>query len=120
MENSRIEKLIKLAEKKGLIRPRVLTEVAIPRQYLSIACNRGELVRVGRGLYSLPDKILSEYRSLAEVCKRVPSGIICLLSALQYLEKEYLFYFIPGVTTLAKTQLFQVNNEKNRKKTLAT
>lgn len=76
MENSRIDKLIKLAEKKGLIRPRDLTEIAIPRQYLSIACNQGELVRVGRGLYSLPDKMYSEYRSIAEVCKRIPSGII--------------------------------------------
>lgn len=86
MKNSRIKQLIELARKKGLIRPRDLVEIAIPRQYLSIACKRGELVRVGRGLYSLPGKMFSEHRSLAEVCTRIPSGNICLLSALQFHE----------------------------------
>ena len=79
-----MEKLIELTQKKGLIRSRDLMEIRLPRQYLSIACKRGILERVGRGLYTLPDNMLIEHRSLAEVCKLVPSGIICLLSALQF------------------------------------
>jgi len=79
-----MEQLIDFVWKKGLIRPRDLVEIRIPRQYLSIACKQGKLKRVGRGLYSLPGKMLIENRSLAEVCKLVPSGIICLVSALQF------------------------------------
>jgi hypothetical protein len=38
--------------------------------------------KVGRGLYVLPEADLSERHSLAQACKRVPHGVICLLSAL--------------------------------------
>ncbi|MBI1290085.1 transcriptional regulator [bacterium] len=79
-----LDKLINLAETKGLIRPRDLTDHGIPRQYLKIACERGILERLDRGLYTLPGAMQSEHRSLAEVCKLVPHGVICLLSALQY------------------------------------
>jgi len=41
---------------------------------------------VGRGLYTLVDAAPSEHRSLAEVAKRVPRGIVCLLSALRFHE----------------------------------
>jgi len=43
----------------------------------------GQLERVGRGLYSLPNQAISENRSLAEVAIRVPRGVICLVSALR-------------------------------------
>ncbi|MFA6240070.1 MAG: type IV toxin-antitoxin system AbiEi family antitoxin domain-containing protein [Candidatus Hydrogenedentales bacterium] len=76
--------LLRLAEAKGLIRARDLDEYEIPRQYLSIACKRGLLERLDRGLYSIPGSIQSEHRSLAEVCALVPHGVICLLSALQF------------------------------------
>lgn len=79
-----LEVLLRVAETKGLIRARDLTEHGIPRQYLSIACERGLLERLDRGLYSLPGAIQSEHRSLVEVCKLVPHGVICLLSALQF------------------------------------
>jgi predicted transcriptional regulator of viral defense system len=39
---------------------------------------------VGRGLYSLAAAEPSENRTLAEVAKRVPGGVVCLLSALQF------------------------------------
>jgi predicted transcriptional regulator of viral defense system len=79
-----LEKLLQLAEIKGLIRSRDLTENGIPRQYLIIACERGVIERVDRGLYCIPGALQTEHRSLLEVCKRVPSGVICLLSALEY------------------------------------
>ena len=37
-----------------------------------------------RGQYKLPDAKVTENHSLAEACKRVPRGVICLLSALQF------------------------------------
>lgn len=79
-----LEKLLHLAEAKGLIRARDLAEHGIPRQYLSFACGRGLLERLDRGLYSLPGAVQTEHRSLVEVCALVPHGVICLLSALQF------------------------------------
>lgn len=79
-----LENLLRVAETKGLIRARDLADHGIPRQYLSIACERGLLERLDRGLYALPGAIQTEHRSLVEVCTLVPHGVICLLSALQF------------------------------------
>jgi predicted transcriptional regulator of viral defense system len=46
--------------------------------------DRSRLIQVGRGLYELAEKELTEHHSLAIACKRVPKGIICLLSALRF------------------------------------
>ena len=46
----------------------------------------GEIERVGRGLYRLVDVEPTEHYSIASVCARVPSAIVCLLSALQAYE----------------------------------
>ncbi len=37
-----------------------------------------------RGIYELPDADITEHQTLAQVCKRVPKGVVCLLSALQF------------------------------------
>jgi predicted transcriptional regulator of viral defense system len=44
----------------------------------------GELVRLGRGLYQLPDAPFDAQQSLAEATRLVPRGVICLTSALAY------------------------------------
>lgn len=46
----------------------------------------GQLQRVARGLYSLPDTEPTEHQTLIEVCQRVPKAVVCLLSALQFHE----------------------------------
>lgn len=84
MMTMHLEKLLQLAASQGLLRSRDLTEHGIPRQYLAIACERGLLERVDRVMYSIPGALQTEHRSLVEVCKRAPQGVICLLSALQY------------------------------------
>jgi predicted transcriptional regulator of viral defense system len=45
---------------------------------------QGRLERIARGLYRLPDLETTEHSSLAEACSRVPTGIVCLLSALRF------------------------------------
>ncbi len=79
-----LENLLRVAKTKGLVRARDLADHGIPRQYLSIACERGLLERLDRGLYAFPGAVQTEHRSLVEVCKLVPHGVICLLSALQF------------------------------------
>ena len=44
----------------------------------------GELLRLARGLYQLPDAPLDTSHTLAEAAKRLPKGIVCLVSALAY------------------------------------
>jgi len=79
---SKIEILLQLAG-KGPVRARDLDAEGIPRAYLKRLCARGILERVDRGLYRLVDAPASELSSLAEVAKRVPHAVVCLLSALQ-------------------------------------
>lgn len=78
------EKVLKLAEKRGILRSRDLAPRGIPRVTLTRLERAGRLERVGRGVYKLPGADVSEHHALAEVCRRVPHGIVCLLSALRF------------------------------------
>ncbi|MBN1137966.1 MAG: type IV toxin-antitoxin system AbiEi family antitoxin domain-containing protein [Anaerolineae bacterium] len=80
----RTQRILEIVEQEGVLRPRDLDANAIPRIYLSRLCDRGLLQRVGRGLYVLPNADISEHHTLAEACKRVPHGVVCLLSALRF------------------------------------
>ncbi len=44
----------------------------------------GDLKRLSPGLYTLPDAPVTEHSLLAEAAKRVPHGVVCLISALAY------------------------------------
>lgn len=83
MDNA-AERLIDLARSHGLIRSCDLSALGIPRVSLTRAVRRGQLERVGRGLYGLPGRKVSAHGSLAEVARRVPKGVVCLLSALRF------------------------------------
>jgi predicted transcriptional regulator of viral defense system len=74
--------LLRLA-RKGPVRARDMDDAGIPRAYLKRLRDRGVLEQVDRGLYRLADAPMSELGSLADVSKRVPNAVICLLSALQ-------------------------------------
>jgi predicted transcriptional regulator of viral defense system len=55
-------------------------------EYVRRLCDRGLLIRSGRGLYIPADADVTSHHTLAEASKRVPSGVICLLSALRFHE----------------------------------
>lgn len=78
------QQALEIVKKRGMLRPRDLDRYGIPRVYLTRLCERGLLQRVNRGLYVLPDAEQTEHHTLAEACKRIPSGILCLLSALRF------------------------------------
>ena len=79
MENA----VLALAERRPLLHSRDLTAQALPTVVLSRLVAAGKRERVARGVYSLPERALSEHRSLAEVALRAPRGVVCLLSALR-------------------------------------
>ena len=81
---SPVERVAALARKAGVLRPRDLGPQAIPRHYLRSAEEQGLIQRTSRGLYLPANAPLTEHHSLAEASKRVPHGVICLLSALRF------------------------------------
>ena len=79
-----IERILKLAARQSLIRPRDVEALGIARAYLTRLEQRGVLERRARGVYALPDRPISEHHSLALAAKLVPRGVVCLLSALRF------------------------------------
>jgi len=81
---SRTDVILKLVKDVGVLRPKDLDPHGIPREYLRRLRDRGLLLQAGRGLYVLPGIDFTEHLSLAEACRRVPHGVVCLLSALRF------------------------------------
>ena len=84
MSRTRSDEILELVREAGLVRPRDLESAGLSGGSLAQLARRGLLARVGRGLYAVPSAVPSEHRSLAEVSKRTPRGVICLLSALRF------------------------------------
>jgi predicted transcriptional regulator of viral defense system len=82
MTDGKVSTLLRVA-KQGILRARDLESTKIPRAYLRRLVERGLLEQVDRGLYRLPGASITELTSIANVSKRVPHAIVCLLSALQ-------------------------------------
>lgn len=82
MTDGKASALLRVA-RQGIIRARDLEPAKIPRTYLRRLVERGLLEQVDRGLYRLPGASITELTSIANVSKRVPHAIVCLLSALQ-------------------------------------
>ena len=80
------KQLMRLVRQRKLLRARDLAEHGLPTIAITRLVQAGKLDRVARGLYALSGAAMSEHRSLAEVTLRVPRGVICLLSALQFHE----------------------------------
>jgi len=76
--------VLELARRKGLFRLSEATAAGIHPEYVRRLTTTGELTRVGRGLYAIPAQQATEHHTLAEIAKRVPKGIVCLLTALRF------------------------------------
>jgi predicted transcriptional regulator of viral defense system len=79
-------KIARLVKEAGVLRSRDLARHRIPRMVLSRMEARGEIERLGRGLYALPGASGTLHQSLVEVTKRVPKAVACLLTALSFHE----------------------------------
>jgi predicted transcriptional regulator of viral defense system len=81
---SNYQQILELAHTKALIRPCDLKAQGLPRVALTRLVRQGLLTRVGRGLYAIPGRSVSEHGSIAEVALKHPQAIVCLLSALRF------------------------------------
>jgi predicted transcriptional regulator of viral defense system len=80
------DRVLALARKKKILRLKDVTAEKLHPEHLRRLHQKGLLVRSDRGVYRLAEAEFSEKLSLAQVAKRVPNGIVCLLSALLYHE----------------------------------
>lgn len=77
------QQVLALARKQPLLRARDVAAQGLSTVTLTRLVASGQLERVARGVYSMPQRPISAHRSLAEVAIRVPHGVVCLLSALR-------------------------------------
>ena len=98
------EIVLKLARQKGILRARDLVGQNLSRVTLSRLVSEGRLIQLSRGLYSLPDRVVTEQTNLAEVAIKYPNSVFCLLTALQ----------IHGLTTQSPHQVWLAIDVKAR------
>jgi len=84
--NKNPARILELARRAGVVSASDVRSRGIHHEYLRQLCATGELVREGRGLYSLPNADVTIHHGLALAAKAVPRGVICLLSALRFHE----------------------------------
>lgn len=78
------QQVLQLVRERGLLRARDLAQNGLSPTHLQRLYEQGLLIRSGRGVYLPAEANLDVNGSLAEVALRVPTGIVCLLSALQF------------------------------------
>lgn len=69
---------------RGIARLAELRGAGVTAATVSRMERDGEVLRLARGLYQLSDAPLDDHHNLAEAAKRVPKGVVCLVSALAF------------------------------------
>ena len=78
------ERVVAFLGEHGMARLAEIRQLGITAATVSRLERAGIITRLGRGLYQLTDAIVESNHSLAETTKRVPKGVICLISALAF------------------------------------
>jgi predicted transcriptional regulator of viral defense system len=78
------ERVRSLADRFRVIRASELKKYGIHHQVLRRALDRGTVIKVHRGLYASKDFPSTLDQRIVLACKRVPHGVVCLESALQF------------------------------------
>jgi len=78
------KQILSLIKKLGVVRPMDLQARGHPRGALYGLLQEGLVKRQGRGLYVAIDHAFTAEHTLAQVAKRIPNGVICLLTALRF------------------------------------
>ena len=86
MANVSVPKLSPFLRRNSVIRTRDLARLGLPRTALEAPLADGKISRISRGIYAVSGHAVSEHHSLAQAAVRIPSGVVCLLSALVFHE----------------------------------
>ena len=83
---TKMQQILDLFREMGVIRAKEAEARGIHPEYLKRLVQRGTLIRSARGIYTFADADITVSHTLVEAVKRVPHGVICLLSALSFHE----------------------------------
>jgi len=78
------QNLSALLKSKPIVRAYELRQAGIAGETINRAVHAGELIRISRGLYQRADSEVETEQALAEAAKRVPKGVIAMVSALAF------------------------------------
>jgi predicted transcriptional regulator of viral defense system len=81
MTTAQTIQLRKAFHRTTVLRGRELAELGFSRVALSDAVRRGDIERIGRGLYTSSDAPTTEKHSYVQVAHMVPNAVFCLLTA---------------------------------------
>jgi predicted transcriptional regulator of viral defense system len=99
------DRTLQLIVKMGLVRSGDLEARGISRAQIYRLVRQGLLERVARGVYAVAGHAPTAEHTLAQVAKRIPGGVFCLLTALRFHE----------LTTQAPAEVWIALAEKARK-----
>jgi predicted transcriptional regulator of viral defense system len=105
MATHRDSEIPKVVRRLGIVRTAELEAHGIPRSQLYRLVREGLIERRARGLYVASKHPITAEHTLAQIAKRVPGGVFCLLTALRFHE----------LTTQAPAELWIALPEKARK-----
>lgn len=83
-EQTQRARMIDYMEAHAPVRSRDLAPIGVSRTTIARAVADGVVVRIGRGLYLLPDSEPVLHEGLIEIAKLAPKAVICLTSALSF------------------------------------
>ncbi len=86
VDQTQRDRILCLLDQGGLLRLADFKARGIHAASVSRLLEQGLITRTSRGLYEKAGADISLWHSLAEMAKRVPKGVICLTSALQFHE----------------------------------
>jgi predicted transcriptional regulator of viral defense system len=86
MQSARKKAIEIIRKRGGLIRTHEALAEGIHRRTLYALRDEGALIPISRGLHQLSDMEVPAELGLVEVSKKVPNGVICLISALSFHE----------------------------------
>lgn len=80
------QRVLKMVRNMGFVRVRDLRAQGLHPEHLRRLAADGLVERVARGMYVLANVEATPNHSLAQAAKKVPHGVVCLLSALRFHE----------------------------------
>ena len=81
---TKLEQLTELFTSKRFLSASEIRAAGIPSMFITVLLRSGKIVRVARGVYSLAERTAAETDDLELLSRIVPSGVICLVSALRF------------------------------------
>ncbi len=111
---SKRQQVINYVKNQSLVRSKEIEDQGLPRAYLYQLARDGIIENIGQGIYQWPDIELDAHVALAEVAKKVPKGVVSLLSALSFHELTSQNPFEVWVALETKSWKPNINYPKTR------